>query len=1345
MSIATVTTGERVSSVRRLSPMQAGMLAETLLAPSPGVNIVQFVIQYEEKVDAEALRRAWQLAVDSFPIFRTEFAWREGAPSQSVRPRAAIPWAELPAESLAASDEEAFRVWLSSDRQRGMELDQAPLMRLTLVRSPERDRVVWTFHHILLDGGSVPIVLQGVEQAYRALRRGESAAQLEGADYGAFLDWLEERDDQSDKQFWSEYLRGIESASPLFEARERRDESAVNATLSLSRVLSPETTRALEALARRLDVTLGTIVQGAWGLLACRQLGVNEALFGVTRSGRHFSTGAASIVGLLINTVPVRVRAEPTQRLDEWLKGLREDTLHIRRHEATPLTEIQSVSEIRRGEPLFNSLVIFEGASVEQRLSALDEVWRSRNIEIIEQSSFPLVLTVQIDAGLSLELTYDPGIFEADAVKRSLAQFSTVLEAMVETPDALLGDLEWVPRDEKDKVEAFNAQVLVNGEYDTVVSLFEEWVKKTPSADAVVASDGRITYLELERRANQLAHYLIERGVKRGDAVAIVLERTTPLIVTILAVLKAGGAYLPIDTFYPKERIQAVADATQFGLMVTLSRLKNSLPKTEAELLFLDELEPELAQRSSAAPRVELAASDPAYMIFTSGTTGKPKGVRTVHGNVVSMYRAWEEAYHLEDKHSHLQLASPSFDVFSGEMVRALCSGMKLVMCPYEYSLKPNKLFELMTQEQVDIAEFVPLSLRSLIDYLERTNQRLDTMRLLAAGADVWYVHEFERVRRFLPDEARLINSYGISETTIDSTYFEGEVSHLPQGSVIPIGRPFANTAIYVLDEQKRRLPIGVVGEIYIGGHGVTPGYVNDPARTAERFMPDAFRKEPGALMYKSGDLGKLRSDGTVELVGRSDHQVKVRGFRIELGEVETALGNHPEIAQAVVVAQARGVGEKRLVGYFVPRDERQIDIRKLRAWLGDKLPYYMVPAALVRLEEIPRSPNGKVERKALPVPEDMDTGVERHFEPPRDELEARLCELWEEVLGISPIGVNDDFFEIGGHSLLAVSLFAKVEARLGQELPITALFEGRTIARMADGLRHGKQDWSNIVELGGSGGELPLFWVHTIGGGGGGGLFRYEKLVQRLVVPRKSYGIRAPSDPFDRIDAMAAFYIEEMRRVQPKGPYHLLGYCFGGIVAYEIAEQLHRMGEKCAFLGLIEAPAQVEPPSPFASPRHVLAFLRNAVDWVVAFLTWPGERQRTWLRRQVRVLGHRIFRPKEAIYTLNDFLEKPERQGEYRRYVEAHWDALQHYEPKAHPVRATVFRVRGQDLRTFEHTLGWHNLCEKGVDVQILRGHHADILDGEHLDHLANALRHHLEGPDAAVVEVPAHGFVQS
>jgi amino acid adenylation domain-containing protein len=1332
--------------------MQAGMLAECLLAPEPGVNIEQLVVDYESFVEPAVLRAAWEETLESCAVLRTAFQWSGAAPTQWVAPSPGLPWSERDLGSAEAEND--FQRWLAADRRRGIPLDAPPLLRLALFRLPTHHRLVWTFHHILLDGRSLPLVLQQVEDVYRALRAspvsgaarslrpssepgasGRSAPR--SGEFDVFLDWMQARDASSDRAFWKEYLAGIESATPIFGAWHQRRETAETGPCTIASEVDAETTRDLQRLAERCGVTLGTIVQAAWGLVSCRHHGAADVVFGVTRSGRHFSTGAEDMVGLLINTVPVRVSSGAGLSVEAWLKGLRTDTLRIREHEATSLIDIHAASEIPRGEPLFNTLLILESASLEQRLGALDEIWRTRNVQLIEQSSFPQVLSVHLGETLPLEMTFDPSLVDREVMPRALEQLREVLRSLAREPGQAVEDVAWLPAAEREHIEAFNTQQLIDGEGETLVTRFEAWADRAPEAEAVAAPDRRLTYGELDVRANRLAHLLRRRGVQPGDTVAICLERNSDLIVSILAVLKAGAAYLPLDTFYPKERVQAVANATHFPVLVTLSRLRNSLPQTSAHHLFLDASADELQGCDTSRLSLPLSAADPAYVIFTSGTTGLPKGVRTTHGNVMSTCRAWEEGYRLDQMRSHLQIASPSFDVFSGELIRALGTGGKLVMCPYEYVLKPKQLFELMKTEQVDIAEFVPLVLRSLIDYLETTGERLDFLKLLTAGADAWYVHEYERVRGYLPPDARLINSYGITETTVDSTLFEGDVSHLPQGAVIPIGRPFANAAVYILDERRRPVPIDVVGEIYIGGHGVTPGYLNDPERTAERFLPDPFTDRPGALMYKSGDLGRFRADGTIELVGRADHQVKVRGFRIELGEVETVLATHPDVLQAAVIDQALGNREKRLVGYFVPRAGVTIDVRKLRAYLGDKLPYYMVPAALMAISEVPRTPNGKVDRKALPAPEGDEQLKERKYEAPRDELEARLCELWEELLGIEQVGIRDDFFELGGHSLLAVSLLSRLEARFGTELPLAALFEGRTVARLAEAVRNGDKAWSCVVDLGGEGEEPPLFWVHTLGGAGSGGLFRYERLVPELAMARRHYGIRAPEQPFDRIEPMASFYVEEIRRVQPKGPYHLVGYCFGGIVAYEMAQQLHAMGEEVRFLGLIEAPAQVPRPSPWSSLSRCLAFLVNAWHWWLGFLAWPGPDQRQWLAWQIRLLGRRLLRPGQPAYTLDDFLDNPERAGEYRRYAEAHWEALLHYEPVPHPVRAHVLRTRGSSLGNYESDLGWHRLCEEGVQVEYLTGRHGHVFDVPHRYRLIAALRRAL-GRDAAQPAAP-------
>ncbi len=579
--------------------------------------------------------------------------------------------------------------------------------------------------------------------------------------------------------------------------------------------------------------------------------------------------------------------------------------------------------------------------------------------------------------------------------------------------------------------------------------LFEAQVEKTPDAVAVVFEKEQLTYRELNKRANQLAHYLQTQGVKPEVLVGICLERACELVVGILGVLKAGGAYLPLDPAYPQERLTYMLEDAQVPVILTQEELVNNLPIHNAQIICINSDWKEITNKSRENPLNEVTPNNLAYVIYTSGSTGKSKGVMIEHHSLVNAYLAWEEAYQLHTyATSHLQMASFSFDVFSGDLVRALCSGGKLVLCPRELLLEPDKLYQLMIQEKVDCAEFVPGVLRNLIQYLEQSQQRLDFMQLLICGSDSWYVLEYEEFRKFCIQKTRLINSFGLTEATIDSTYFETGTTQSSIDQLVPIGQPFANSQIYILDHYLQPLPVGVTGEIYIGGAGLARGYFNRPDLTAEKFIPNLFTQKPGEYIYKTGDLGRWLPDGNIELIGRVDNQVKLRGFRIELGEIESVLGKHPIVKESVVLVREDRPKQQQLVAYVVPNSTQPINSSNLQQFLQEQLPNYMIPTAFVMLEAFPTTPNGKIDRRALPKPQLQER--ENTFIAARTKTEIQLTQLWSEVLGVETVGIDDNFFEIGGNSLLTTKLILKIRAAFQVNLPLRSLFESPTVASLA-------------------------------------------------------------------------------------------------------------------------------------------------------------------------------------------------------------------------------------------------------------------------------------------------------
>jgi amino acid adenylation domain-containing protein len=582
--------------------------------------------------------------------------------------------------------------------------------------------------------------------------------------------------------------------------------------------------------------------------------------------------------------------------------------------------------------------------------------------------------------------------------------------------------------------------------------LFEQQVERAPDAPALVFEEQQLTYRELNRKANHLAHYLQMLGVGPEVLVGLCVERSVEMVVGLLAVLKAGGAYVPLDATYPTERLMFLLQDSQVVVLLTQERLCLQLSEYQGKILCLDTDWQLIAQQSEANLRPGVNEKNLAYVIYTSGSTGSPKGCMITHGNLLNIYYAWAEIYGLLIAPTcHLQMASFSFDVFSGDVVRALCSGGKLVIAPRELLLESEQLYQLMCKEGVTHAEFVPAVLRRLLQYLEGQQCVCDFMQVLVVGSDSWYDKDYERLRCCFSADTRLVNTYGVTEATIDSTYYDGSLEDWQGDRQVPIGRGFANTRLYVLDQHLQPASPGVQGELYIGGAGVARGYLHRPELTDERFLPDPFNDEPNARLYKTGDLVRYLPDGNLEFLGRLDHQVKIRGFRIELGEIEAMLTQHPAVREAVVVARENIAGDKRLVAYLVATQSPAPLPGELRSYLQERLPYYMLPAAFVSLDAFPLTPNGKIDRNALVVLDEGTHEIDAGYVAPRTSIEELVVAIWIEVLGKKHIGIYDTFWELGGDSLLATLIASRIREIFHIELPLRLLFNTATVAGLAE------------------------------------------------------------------------------------------------------------------------------------------------------------------------------------------------------------------------------------------------------------------------------------------------------
>ncbi|MCY1065249.1 non-ribosomal peptide synthase/polyketide synthase [Nannocystis sp. RBIL2] len=1028
-----------VESVYPLSPLQAGLLFHALNEPESPTYTVQLALQLGGDVDAAALESAWKTVFARHAVYRTSFLW-QGVPEplQVVRRSVAFAMPTYDWSSLDAIEAEArWEALRRDERAAGFDFGRAPLARVVLVRMPGGSTwMVKTTHHILADGWSMPVVLGELQAAYAAHRGGRRLALPEPVAYERYIAWLATRDQNASSAFFAQYLAGVEEptrlpfpplAATLAEAtREHRQRDTA---------LTAAETEAITAFARRHGLTLNTVVQGALAQVLGRTTGRTDVVFGMTTSGRGAPLrGIERMVGLFINTLPLRARWSGSEGVVEWLQRLQAEQVELRAHEATPLYEVQRASAVGGGRALFDTLLVFENYPVDDAAQQA-EVLPIEDFQAFEQTSYPLAITVAAGTTLDLRWMWEPSALRSEDIEQLWGHLRTVLLDMVAHPDRHLSELGLLTEAEHAELAAWNDTAVAYPPARCIHEQFEDQAARTPDAVALVFGVQQLTYRELDERSNQLAHHLRGLGVGPEVRVGLCVERSLEMLVGLLAILKAGGAYVPLDPSYPQERLAFMLEDARPAVLLTQARLRDSLPPHDV-VVHLDA--PTWQQQPSTSPAVDVGPDHAIYVIYTSGSTGRPKGVLNTHRGLDNRLRWMQRAYGLNPSDAILQKTPLSFDVSGWELWWPLLEGARMVIAAPEGHKDPRYLAALIATTGVTVIHFVPSMLGVFLAATE-PRERASLRHVFASGEalpahlrEAWYAG----------NRGELHNLYGPTEAAIDVT---SHTCRSEETGPVPIGRPIDNTRTYVLDAAFRPVPVGVAGELYLAGVQLARGYLGRPGLTAERFVPDPF-SEPGARMYRTGDLARFRDDGALEFLGRIDHQVKIRGFRIELGEIEAALAAHPSVRDCVVVAREDATGDKRLVAYVAGDDAT---LSELRASLAARLPEYMVPAAFVFLDALPLNPNGKVDRKALPSPE-TTRGAAETFIAPRTDLERGLVAIWEELLEARPIGIDDDFFALGGHSLLAVRVVSAVKARLGLGLTLATLLQRPTIAALA-------------------------------------------------------------------------------------------------------------------------------------------------------------------------------------------------------------------------------------------------------------------------------------------------------
>lgn len=1141
-------TKKNIEAIYPLSAMQQGMLFHSLYDNDTSAYHEQFSCTLRGTLNIDAFTRAWQIVAQRQSILRTSFVWKRlDKMLQVVQKEVTIPVVQLD-WSDSTSDEQQTKLesYLAVDRAQGFDLSKPPLVRLAIMRiAADAHYLVWSHHHAILDGWSVPLLLREVLAYYDAVSKGQSLQMKPAKPYREYINWLQKIDLSSAEEYWRKTLQSFTAPTKLgvdgllfTDQINNLQETQRKERLEKEIKLSKEFTTKLGDMARRQRLTLGTIFQAAWAILLSRYSGESDVVFGSTVSGRPPALpGSEMMIGLFINSIPVRVSLSTDELLVDWLQKLQKQLVESRQFEHSSLVQIQEWSEVPRGFPLFESLVVFENYPVDETLQKSlgdDSQLRIENVQSFEQTNYPLTVVSGPGERLGVKISYDPGRFDDLTIERMLGHLQTILEGMVINCDApgyekrKLGDLELLTIPEKELLlDEWLSNTIVdpkelpaNWEEYTIDKLFEEQARRNPDAPAVIFDDTHIlgsthqqsglrdllsagekddsfnliTYHDLNLQADKLASFLNQLGIGKETFVGIYLDRSIEMITGIFGVLKAGGAYVPMDINYPWERVGYMIRDTKMPVILTQSHLVSQLKEIIATLdglgnnIALIPLDTDWEETYSPAAgektglqqaEVDRMAKDPknlAYLIYTSGSTGTPKAVMVEHRSLVNHALNFSRVTNIKSSDRILQFLSLGFDASGEEIFPTLINGACLVIPHNTRELTTEDFCRLVDRYSVTILHLPVAYWHQCVDEIVDQNLPIpNSIRILVVGGESPSVEKLQtwneklmRDRSDLTDgdDFIFINAYGPTEATIAATYLKVVLHHSVNNSPnnilrytrLPIGKPIANVQVYVVDSADKPVPVGVPGEIIIGGAGVARGYLNRPELTDEKFIQNRFPKPEkrnlfwGDRLYRTGDMGRFLLDGNIEFLGRVDQQVKLRGFRIELGEIEACLAQHASVESCVVLLREDIPGNKYLAAYVVPSsDQEPVELKNiLREHLQKMLPDYMIPSTLLVMDAFPMTPTGKIDRRSLPAPDPSLVQAENAYVAPRNDLEKLIAGVWEQVLNISRVGAFDNFFTLGGHSLLATQVISRLRNVFNKDIPIRYLFETAHVAELA-------------------------------------------------------------------------------------------------------------------------------------------------------------------------------------------------------------------------------------------------------------------------------------------------------
>ncbi|MEO5570671.1 MAG: amino acid adenylation domain-containing protein [Bacteroidia bacterium] len=1244
--------------------------------------------------DIRALERAVDLLIQRHEALRASFS-KDGTLIQIAdEMHISVPVIEIKNEKELAD-------FLTKETNTPFDLENGPLIRVTVI-SLEKNihTIVLTLHHIIGDGWSLGMCMIDLSKFYSSVKT-NTVAQLEKAD--SWIDYANEEEayskskaNEETENYWLNLFSGN---LPVMDLPINKSRPAIR-TFNANRIDVPiksEVVKKLKFTGSKAGCSLVNTMVAAFEVFLHRLTGNNDIVTGLPAAGQSV-IGKQNLIGHCVNLLPLRTQINPEEKFNDYLKrrkkSLLDDFDHQRYTFGSLIRKLNIARDMSRIPLVPVSFNIDIGITNGVEFTGCEYEF-STNPRYYENFEW-FINCAGSGNKLILECTYNTDLFENKMMQLRMEEFCELLQSIVINPEQQIRYLNILPEAEQNKILIeWNSNFIELPENECMHWLFEERVKEHPDKIALYFKGQKITYRELNERSNQLANYLRKENVKADLLVGICIERSVELIVALFAVLKAGGAYVPLDPSYPADRIAFILGDANAPVLLTTSETQQHIKGHKSKEILLDKDWNEIAKERKDNPVHINKTTDLAYIIYTSGSTGIPKGVAIEHKSDIALFEWGKTVYSKNDLEGVLASTSVCFDLSIFEIFFTLSSGGRIILVKNALELP-----ELPADADVKLINTVPSAIAELLKMKNGIPSSVQKINLAGEPLPVALVNKiYENTKA-----EKVFDLYGPSEDTTYSTYTLRE-----KNGPYTIGKIIYNSQLYLLDKNMQPVPIGIAGEIYIGGDGLARGYLNRPELTAEKFVSNPFSIEEGARLYKTGDLGKFMPDGNIEFLGRIDNQVKIRGFRIELGEVESVLRKHPDMQDLIVVVKEDTNGDKKIVAYIVEKIKSDNLVNELRNYLKDKLPEFMVPSVFVVMDKLPITPNGKINRKALPEPEII---LKTEFENESDIMlqlsstEEMLADIWKELLNLKKIGIKDNFFELGGHSLIGVKMFIEIEKRIGVKLNLQSLFKAPTIEELAKIIDQEDSSiaWKPLVALQPGGSRTPFFCIHMHNGN----IYRWKVLEKYLPADQPIYaiqpkGLDEKQKPHRNLEEMAKYYIEIIRIVQPHGPYNLAGLCFGGMVVFEMALQLQAAGEKVALAAMVNNYAPLENQSYYRMRKEFDGFMKMGF----------GEKFNYALQKNLN-LGKKI--KNKALNILHKSSDvKPvltDPMQEDIRFI--HTLALMIYNPKQ-MYNGDLFIIRTggpiEDSKFYDSTLGWKRLVNGKVEIVQVEGSDNDTI----------------------------------